>query len=106
MIKITQSAVEKLRALIVEHPEDPIVRVQVRDRDENTLSFKITLENKTYPDDEIQDIQGLTLAVEGTSAVRMDGMTIDYQDSEGFKFRHPDPHDPESPTNFDFFKLN
>lgn len=106
MIKVTQSAVEKLHALILEHPEDPIVRVQVRDRDEDTLAFSITLEDKTQPDDEVQDIQGLTLAVEGPSAARMDGMTIDYQESEGFKFRHPDPHDPDSPIKLDFFNMN
>ncbi|UCE64348.1 MAG: hypothetical protein JSU59_04190 [Nitrospirota bacterium] len=106
MIKVTQSAVEKLRALISEHPEDPIVRVQVRDQDEHTLTFRITLEDKTQPDDEVQDIQGLTLAVEGTSAARMDGLTIDYQESEGFKFRHPDPHDHDSPIKLDFFNMN
>ena len=106
MVKVTQSAVEKLRALIVEHPEDPIVRVQVRDRDTNSLTFKITLEDKTQPDDEIQDVQGLTIAIEGTSAVRMDGMTIDYQESDGFKFNHPDPHDHENPIKLDFFNMN
>lgn len=106
MIKVTKSAVEKLRALITEHPEDPIVRVQVRDQDENTLTFNITLEDKTQPDDEVQDIQGLTLAVGGESASRMDGMTIDYQESEGFKFRHPGPHDHQSPIKLDFFNMN
>ena len=106
MVKVTKSAVEKLRTLISEHPEDPIVRVQVRDRDEHSLTFRITLEDKTQPGDEVQDIQGLTLAVEGTSSARMDGMTIDYQDSEGFKFRHPDPHDHESPIKLDFFNMN
>ena len=106
MIKITQSAVEKLRGLIEEHPEDPIVRVQVHDRDENTLTFRITLEDKVQPDDEVQDIQGLTLAVESASANRMDGMTIDYQESEGFKFRHPAPPDNDNPTKLDFFNMN
>ena len=105
MIKITQSAVEKLRALISEHPEDPIVRVQVRDRDEHTLTFRISLEDKTQPDDDVQDIQGLTLAVEGTSVARMDGLTIDYQESQGFKFRHPEPDD-QGPIKIDFFNMN
>lgn len=102
MIKVTQSAVEKFRALIREHPEDPIVRVGVWDRNENSLTFRITLEDHTQPDDEIQDIQGLTLAVEGAGAARMDGMTIDYQESEGFKFRHPDPRE----GGLDVFNMN
>ena len=106
MVKVTQSAVEKLRALILEHPEDPIVRVQVRDRDENTLTFRITLEDKTQPDDVIQEVQGLTIAIEGTSAVRMDGMTVDYEESDGFKFKHPEPSDHDNPINLDFFNMN
>jgi iron-sulfur cluster assembly accessory protein len=106
MIKVTKSAVEKLQALIMEHPEDPIVRVRVRDQDENTLTFSITLEDQTQPDDEVQDIQGLTLAVEEKSASRMDGMTIDYQESQGFKFRHPEPHGHQSPIKLDLFNLN
>ena len=106
MIKVTHAAIEKLQALILEHPEDPIVRVQVHDRDENTLTFRITLEDKVQPDDQVQEIQGLTLAVEGTSAVRMDGMTIDFLDSEGFKFKHPEPLDHDNPTKLDFFNMN
>lgn len=106
MIKITSSAVEKLQALIMEHPEDPIVRVKVRDRDETKLTFSITLEDRAQPDDEIQEIQGLMVAVERQSAPRMDGITIDYQEPEGFKFKHPDPHEDQSPIKFDFFNMN
>ena len=106
MIKVTKSAVEKLQALIIEHPEDPIVRVKVRDRDDTKLSFSITLEDHTEPDDEVQDIQGLTVAVEGKSAPRMDGITIDYEESEGFKFKHPDPDEQQNPIKLDFFNMN
>ena len=44
---MTQPAVEKLHALILEHPEDPIVRIKVRDKDESQLTFSITLEQTT-----------------------------------------------------------
>ena len=106
MIKMTQSAVEKLQALILEHPEDPIVRIKVRDKDEDQLTFSITLEHETQPDDDVQEIHGLTVGVEGQSAARMDGITIDYQEAEGFKFRHPETHEQQDPLKLDFFNMN
>ena len=106
MIKMTQPAVEKLHALILEHPEDPIVRIKVRDKDENQLTFRITLEHETQPDDDVLEIHGLTIGVEAQSAPRMDGMTIDYQEPEGFKFRHPESNEKQDPLKLDFFNMN
>lgn len=89
-MKLTQSAVERLKVLIREHPEDPIVRVQVKDVDDQRLAFSITLEHQIQSDDNTQTIDGLTVAIPSTSAVRMEGMTMDYQESGGFKFHHAD----------------
>ena len=93
MMKLTRSAVEQLKALIREHPEDPIVRVQVKDLDEHRLTFNISLEDKVQPDDAVQAIEGLTIAVAGSSAARLDGITMDYQAPGGFRFHHPDPQE-------------
>ncbi len=93
MIKITRSAVQHLKALVLAHPEDPIVRVQVKDLDDHRLTFNITLEDKVQPDDEVQTIDGLTIAVVGASAARLDGITMDYQEPGGFKFHHAEPQD-------------
>jgi len=90
MLLVTRTALDKLQALIKEHPEDPIVRVGVRDLDETRLSFTITLDSSAQPDDEVQEIAGVTIAVEGASAARLDGITLDYADPGGFKFLHPD----------------
>lgn len=106
MIRVTQSAVEKLKALIVEHPEDPIVRVKVRDLKEGKIRFQITLEEEAQPEDEVQVIQGLMVAIEGHSAPRLGGITIDYQESDGFKFTHPDPGEQQNPLKLDFFNMN
>jgi Fe-S cluster assembly iron-binding protein IscA len=92
-MKLTRSAVEHLKTLISEHPEDPIVRVQVKDLDEQRLSFSITLEDRAQPDDEVQTIDGLTIAIPSTSAVRMNGIAMDYQEPGGFKFHHSDQQD-------------
>lgn len=93
MIKVTQSAVQHLKALILAHPEDPVVRVQVKDLDEHRLTFNITLEDKVQPDDEVQAIHGLTVAVAGDSAARLAGITMDYQEPGGFKFHHAEPQE-------------
>lgn len=89
-MKLTRSAVERLKALIREHPEDPIVRVQVKDLDEQRLSFSITLEDQVLPDDHAQTVDGVTVTIPSASAVRMDGITMDYQEPGGFKFHHSD----------------
>ncbi len=90
MVKITESAASKLKALILEHPEDPIVRLAVTDLDEMRLQFRISLESDPQPDDDVQECMGLTVAVDGPSVVRMDGITLDYAEPEGFRFLHPD----------------
>jgi Fe-S cluster assembly iron-binding protein IscA len=102
-MKLTQPAVEQLKALLVEHPEDPIVRVQVKNVDDQRLAFSITLEDRVQPDDQAQTIDGLTVAVPTVSAARMDGITMDYQDPGGFKFHHTN-HQDEPPL--DLIQLN
>ena len=102
-MKLTRSAIEQLKALILEHPDDPIVRVQVKDMDEQRLVFSITLEDRVLPDDEARTIDGVTVAVPTASAVRMSGITMDYQEPGGFKFLHiDDPND----LRLDLINLN
>ena len=88
MIAITVSAIAKLKAIQLEHPEDPVVRITVRDLDESRVSFSITLEEDSHPGDDVQPIDGLTIAVDRRSAPRMEGVTVDYTEAEGFRFLH------------------
>jgi Fe-S cluster assembly iron-binding protein IscA len=92
-MKLTRSAVERLKALVHEHPEDPIVRVQVKDVDEQRLAFNITLEDQAQPDDNVQTIDGVVVAIPATSVARMDGISLDYHEPGGFKFHHADHQD-------------
>ncbi|GJL70694.1 MAG: hypothetical protein NPIRA06_33290 [Nitrospirales bacterium] len=94
MIHITPPAVEKLKALIEEHPEDPIVRLAVRDRDDKVLVFSITLEDAVTQEDSVLDIEGLIIAIDGSCATRLEGVTVDYEEVGGFSFHHPEPPDP------------
>ena len=88
MIAVTIAAIAKLKAIQIHHPEDPIVRISVRDVDDSRLSFSITLESNTEPDDVIQQVDGLTLAMDRLSATRMEGVTVDYTETDGFRFLH------------------
>jgi|CXWL01.1.fsa_nt_gi Fe-S cluster assembly iron-binding protein IscA len=93
MFTVTPAALRHLKALIAEHPEDPIVRIAMKDLDEDRMVFSITLESVLQPEDESQHVDGVRIAVEGRSAPRMDGVTLDYQESKGFTFIHPDEHE-------------
>ena len=88
MIAVTAAAIAKLKAIQVNHPADPVVRISVRDLDDSRLSFNITLEANTHPDDDLQQVDGLTIAVDRRSAPRIQGVTVDYTEADGFRFIH------------------
>ena len=89
MLNLTWTAIERLRKLIEEHPEDLVVRITLRDLDDQRLSLAITLEPSAQEEDEVQHIEGLTIALERKSVHRTSGMTVDYQEAKGFSFVHP-----------------
>ena len=89
MLTLTDAAILHLRALMLEHPDDPIVRITLKDLNDQKLVINITLEDRVQPDDIVRVCEGLTVAVSGDSAPRMEGVTLDYQESRGFLFRHP-----------------
>ncbi len=95
MVIATPAAIAKLSELIAEHPEDPVVRLTIVDRDDDRIVFGITLESAARPDDVVQDGDGVTIATEARSAARMDGVTLDYREPSGFRFIHPEPPPPE-----------
>ena len=88
MIAITVAAIAKLKALQVDHPEDPVIRISVRDLDDSRLSFSITLEANTRPEDDVQPVDGLTIAIDRRSVPGMEGVTLDYTEAGGFRFLH------------------
>jgi Fe-S cluster assembly iron-binding protein IscA len=88
MIAVTVAAIAKLKAIQVNHPQDLVVRISVRDLDDSRLSFSITLEANTRPDDDVQQVDGLTIAVDRRSTPRMEGVTVDYTEADGFRFLH------------------
>lgn len=91
MIAVTVAAVAQLKTIQIDHREDPIIRITVRDLDQARLNFNISLEAAPQPDDAIQQIDGLTIALEQGSVSRMEGVTLDYTSTDGFRFLHNDP---------------
>ena len=102
MITATPTAIAKLAALIVEHPEDPVVRLTIIDNDDERIIFGITLESQARPDDEVQECGGVTIATEARSAARMDGVTLDYREPGGFRFIHPEPPPSDEGATLEF----
>jgi iron-sulfur cluster assembly protein len=90
MIALTIAAIAQLKAIQVHHPEDPVVRISVRDLDDSRLSFSITLEPNAQPDDDVRQVDGLTIAMDRRSAPRMERVTVDYTEANGFRFLHDD----------------
>jgi Fe-S cluster assembly iron-binding protein IscA len=88
VIALTIAAIAQLKAIQVHHPQDPVVRISVHDLDDSRLSFSITLEANPQPDDNVRQIDGLTIAIDRRSAPRMEGVTMDYSEATGFRFLH------------------
>lgn len=103
MVIVTPTARAKLSALILDHPEDPVVRLTIVDRDDDRIVFGITLESAARPDDVVQVTEGLTVATEARSAARMEGVTLDYREPGGFRFIHPEPPPPHEESIFRMF---
>src|SRR5262245_35071728 len=88
MIAVTVAAIEKLKSIQVIHPAVPVGLISVRYVDDSRLRFSIALVATTQSDDDVQQVDGLTIAVDRLSAPRMDGVTVDYSESDGFRFLH------------------
>lgn len=90
MIHVTDAAAAKLKALILEHPDDPIVRISMKDHSETQIKFSIVLDSNPEPEDDVLESNGLTLAIDQHSVARIRGVTVDYHESKGFSFHHPE----------------
>jgi Fe-S cluster assembly iron-binding protein IscA len=90
MLIITPSAHTRLRQLLAEHPEEHVVRLAVKELDDQRIALNITLEDSAQTDDMVQDEHGLTIAIAPDSVARLDGATLHYSDSHGFHLQHPE----------------
>ena len=96
MMHVTPAAHQHLIQLLVEHPEERLVRIELKDVDDHRIAFNIALESDEKPDDAIQICDGLTIAIAANSVTRMQGVVLDYSSTSGFTFTHPVPSQDNS----------
>ena len=63
MIHVTPAAHHHLIQLLSEHPEEHLVRIEMKDIDDHRIAFNIALESDEKPDDAVHVCDGLTIAV-------------------------------------------
>jgi len=96
MIHVTPAAHHHLIQLLSEHPEERLVRIEMKDIDDHRIAFNIALESDEKPDDAVHICDGLTIAVAANSVARMQGVVVDYSSTSGFTFIHPAPSQDNS----------
>lgn len=93
MIHLTESALRRLKTLLLEHPDESLVRVAIVREGETSLTHRITLEDEPAEEDHIQEQDGLRVVMDPATAARMRGVTLDFSaegEKQGFIFLHPD----------------
>jgi iron-sulfur cluster insertion protein len=93
MITITPVAVERMKNILAAmNPAPAAIRIGVRGGGCSGLNYAMEFENEKGMMDKSFEFDGLTVLVDATSAMYLDGVTIDYLerlDESGFKFENP-----------------
>lgn len=93
MLEMTDRAVEKIKALLAAEKKDGHgLRVIVQGGGCSGFQYGLTWENETKENDTVTEFDGLKVYVDATSGLYMDGVKIDYVETEqgsGFKIDNP-----------------
>ena len=93
MIALTDNAAEKVRNLMdAEGVPDLALRVAVRPGGCSGFSYEMFFDTDVADDDHAEDINGVRLVVDESSAMLLDGATLDYKDGlqgAGFAIDNP-----------------
>jgi len=94
MLKLTPTAVTKVREFMVEHgsQDETGLRVAVLPGGCSGFQYGLNIEDGPETDDEIFEKEGVRIFVDPFSAQYLDGVEIDYVTSmmgSGFSFRNP-----------------
>jgi iron-sulfur cluster assembly accessory protein len=93
MITLTPKAVEKVKEIMA--AQDPVpaaLRLGVKGGGCSGFSYSMQFDNEKGLMDKSFEFDGLTLLVDGTSFMYLDGVTVDYLETlegSGFKFDNP-----------------
>ena len=91
---LTDTAVEKVRDFIedLKDTENAGLRVAVLPGGCSGFQYGLNIEEKSEPDDEIFDIEGIKIFIDPFSSQYLDGVEIDYTTNmmgQGFIFKNP-----------------
>ena len=93
MFQVTNSAVEKVRELMVKEDKSGYgLRVAVNGGGCSGFQYGLTYEKDQQENDQVYDFNGLRVFVDGMSLMYLEDVEIDYVDSlagSGFKIENP-----------------
>ncbi len=97
-VKLTEKATQELKILMQKEiqakriPPEATLRVMVVGGGCSGFSYKMGFDSKVNPDDQVIEIDGIKVVVDGKSNLYLDGTEIDFQDGlmgRGFVFNNP-----------------
>ena len=91
MITVTTSAVNEIRKMLDDNNE-PALRLGIVGGGCSGLSYKFKYDKQARPNDNVLEVDGVTLFVDPKSMTYLDGMILDYEETvleQAFRFRNP-----------------
>jgi iron-sulfur cluster assembly protein len=92
MIDVTPAAVEKIRQMLVQNEVNGGLRLGIVGGGCSGLSYKFRFETKPRPNDNVFEVDGVTLMVDPKSYAFLDGLTLDFRNTlmeQAFVFHNP-----------------
>lgn len=92
MLTLTQTAMDKVKAIMSERGEEGGLRIAVIGGGCSGFQYQMSLDMQASPDDQVIELDGLKVFVDKRSMLYLNGTKIDYVDGlsgAGFKFDNP-----------------
>jgi iron-sulfur cluster assembly protein len=92
MLTLTNTAVEKVKAILAERGEEGGLRIAVVGGGCSGFQYQMSLDKQASETDQIIEQDGLKVFVDSKSMLYLNGTRVDYVDSltgSGFKFENP-----------------
>ena len=93
MITLTDNAATKVGALLADEDEDGLaLRVAVRPGGCSGFSYEMYFDSEFADDDTTNEFEGVKVVVDASSAMLLEGATLDYKDGlqeTGFSINNP-----------------
>lgn len=97
-VQLTEKAVSELKGLMEKEreadrlPDDAHLRLAVAGGGCSGFSYKMFFDTRVEEEDQVTEIDGIKVVVDGKSLLYLDGTTVDFQDGlmgKGFVFNNP-----------------